>query len=108
MRYSKWTHPISSKVLFLSLTMIFLNLFDAFSTLYNLEHGAVELNPLMVALLHRGEVWFVIGKYLMVSVAICGIASNGRQRAGEIALWVVFALYTAIAMWQCIMFGYIR
>jgi hypothetical protein len=47
-----------------------LSLLDALLTLYLIEHGSNELNPVMDYFLKKGPLIFTIAKYLLTSVAV--------------------------------------
>jgi hypothetical protein len=84
----------------LSISILLLNLVDAFATLRHLEHGAEELNPFMHALLRRGALHFLVVKHLLASIGVLGIALYPRQRASAVALYVLFPIYFLLAVYQ--------
>ncbi len=99
-----FARPVERRVVVLGLAIITLNLVDAFATLYHLEHGASELNPLMQAVLRQGPVWFLAVKHTLVAVGVMGIAAHPRLRAARVALWILFSLYAVIAAYQLFLF----
>ena len=50
--------------------ILFLSLLDAVLTLYLMEHGSTELNPVMDYFLKKGPLVFTIAKYALTSVAV--------------------------------------
>jgi hypothetical protein len=63
-----------SPALFLTLLSIsFLCIIDALFTLYLLEHGAYEANPIMAYLLNLGPYAFIIPKYVLTIFGILGL-----------------------------------
>ena len=88
----------------LCLAILALNLLDAFATLRHLEHGAQELNPFMVVLLHRGAGHFLVVKHLLASAGVIGIALHPGRRAADVALFILFPLYSVLALYQIALF----
>lgn len=50
--------------------ILFLSLIDALLTLYLIEHGSSELNPVMGYFLEHGPFTFTVAKYLLTSAAV--------------------------------------
>ena len=96
--------PLDRRTTFLCVAILGLNLLDAFATLRHLEHGATELNPFMSALLHHGAREFLIVKHLLASAGVIGIALHPGRRAAAIALYILFPLYTLLAVYQIALF----
>ena len=92
--------PLDRRTTFLCLAILALNMVDAFATLRHLEHGAEELNPFMLALLHKGAGWFLCVKHLLASIGVVGIALYPGQRAAHIALAILFPVYFLLALYQ--------
>jgi hypothetical protein len=97
----RWlTRPLDGATIFFCLAILTLNLVDAFATLRHLEHGAAELNPMMLALLHRGASQFLIVKHLLASLGVIAIAIYPQRRAARMALAVLLPLYIGLAAYQ--------
>jgi hypothetical protein len=94
------TRDIDARTTTLCMAILAFNLIDAFATLRHLEHGAEELNPFMVALLHQGALPFLVVKHVLASVGVLGIAIYPRQRAANIALAILFPIYSLLAVYQ--------
>lgn len=92
--------PLDVKMACLCIAILALNLIDAFATLRHLEHGAEELNPFMVALLHRGAQHFLLVKHGLASIGVVGIALYPGQRAAHVALAILFPVYFLLALYQ--------
>lgn len=104
-RPSLWTAPLDRGSTRLALTVMFLNLIDAFGTLRHVAHGAEEVNPLMARLLETGAATFVVGKHLIASAGIAGVLAYSRHRAARLALgFGLFPIYLAIAIYQIALF----
>jgi hypothetical protein len=92
--------PLEMRTVCLCLAILALNLIDAFATLRHLEHGAEELNPFMLALLHKGAQPFLVVKHVLASIGVVGIALYPGQRAAHIALAILFPIYFLLALYQ--------
>ena len=62
-RYSPW-------LLVVIVLLLILSLADAFFTLYLIEHGATEINPIMAYFLSLGPWAFIFGKYFLTCSCI--------------------------------------
>ena len=102
--YRAIRRPLDLRITSLCLAILALNLLDAFATLRHLEHGAQELNPFMQALLHRGAAPFLVVKHLLASLGVIGIALHPGRRAADIALFILFPLYSLLAIYQIALF----
>jgi hypothetical protein len=92
--------PLDRRTTVLCMAILVLNLVDAFATLRHLEHGAEELNPFMLALLHQGAAPFLVVKHGLASIGVLGIALYPGQRAANIALAILFPIYALLAVYQ--------
>jgi len=96
--------PLDRRTALLCVAILCLNLLDAFATLRHIEHGAEELNPFMLALLHHGATQFLIVKHLLASAGVIGIALHPGRRASDVALFILFPLYALLAVYQIALF----
>jgi hypothetical protein len=77
-----------------------MNVADSFFTLYHLQAGGIELNPIAQGLLNLGRVEFVLWKSVMISLALlvlCVHKNFGLARWGLVA---ATATYTALFGWH--------
>lgn len=77
-----------------------MNVADSFFTLYHLQAGGIELNPIAQGLLNLGRVEFVLWKSVMISLALlvlCVHKNFGLARWGLVA---ASATYTALFGWH--------
>jgi hypothetical protein len=88
------------------LTVLALSLIDAVLTLFLLEHGAYEMNPVMARLLAEGPLAFIVGKYLLTCLAlgIFLIVYPGRSRALDVSYRSLFvfslAAFGGVILWE--------
>jgi hypothetical protein len=103
---SIWRRPLAARVALTALAVIALNLLDAFCTLRHVSLGAVELNPLMRALLEEGPLTFLVGKHLLAAAGVIGIVAHARHRAARRMLrCVLLPVYAAIGVYQVALFA---
>ena len=60
----------SPKLFIAILGILCLSLLDAVLTLYLVEHGSNELNPIMDYFLRKGPLIFTVAKYVLTSIAV--------------------------------------
>jgi len=96
-----------SPVLFLTIVgILFLSVIDALLTLFLLNHGASEANPLMVYLLNIGPYAFFFLKYVMTIFATFGLfmfRADVVQRfniSTHTLLYLLGWIYVAVVGWE--------
>lgn len=88
--------PLLATIAWVSL----MNVADSFFTLYHLQAGGIELNPIAQGLLNLGRLDFVLWKSVMISLALvvlCVHKNFGLARWGLVA---ATATYTALFGWH--------
>ena len=85
-------------VLILAL-MVFITL-DAMSTLYILDHGGNEVNPLMESALQRGVSWFLLVKLGPLPVAFLLLSIHRYFSWVRWALVALVLIYGSLAMYH--------
>ena len=96
-----------SPKLFISVVgILLLSLFDGLLTLYLIEHGSTELNPLMDYFLKKGPFIFAVAKYTLTSIAVVifvivanSIVPLSNFRAQKLFPYALFAFSSVIA-WE--------
>ena len=73
-----------------------LNLIDLFCTLWALQHGVSELNPLM------REVTVMVGYKVIIVWVLLWWLSRRRERAARYALYVAAVVYGAVDLYHMI------
>ena len=87
-------------------TILLLSVIDALLTLYLVDHGAVELNPLMAFYLDSDPLVFMSIKYLLTSASIFILLMCGNVTARKVnitinALFpVLIAAFASTVAWQ--------
>jgi hypothetical protein len=80
----------------LVLIALFISL-DTFSTLAIMEHGGVELNPVMAWIRLQGKAWFVLVKVLPVVIILPLLASYQFFRIAMIGTRLLLYPYALLA-----------
>jgi hypothetical protein len=96
-----------SPVLFVAIVgILFLSVIDALLTLFLLNHGASEANPLMAYLLNIGPYAFFIPKYVMTIFATFGlfmfraVVVQRFNISTHALLYLLGWIYVAVVAWE--------
>ena len=93
-------------VVVVALTVVALNLLDAFLTLAHIQLGATELNPLVRQFLEQREVTFVVGKHLLVGTGVLFLVTHARRCLVLSALrFLILPAYATVAVYQVALFA---
>ncbi|HTM68658.1 MAG TPA: DUF5658 family protein [Candidatus Binatia bacterium] len=98
---SRWRAPRVRLIVLLYALLVVFNAFDARSTLDAVARGAVEINPVMAALLAHGPWAFLLAKMGLA----CGFGLvlafwSRRHRLAWYGLLAVTAIYGSVFIWQ--------
>lgn len=96
-----------SPKLFISVVgILFLSLLDGLLTLYLIEHGSSELNPVMDYFLKKGPFIFAIAKYVLTSVAVVifvvvanSVLPRSNFRAQKLVPYALLA-FGSVIIWE--------
>lgn len=103
-----WSRRVDRATLYVALAVVALNLIDAFCTLHHVSLGAEEVNPIMKALIDRGDFTFLVGKHILASGGVVGIVAHcDHAIARKMLKYVLFPIYLAIAAYQLALFAFI-
>lgn len=100
-----WHHPW---LFFLAVGIMLLSTFDAFMTLRLLERGAIEVNPIMAAMLGHGHFAFAASKMALTGLGIMTLVFLSRLRVFNlmrtgVLLTLFFSFYACLACYQFLM-----
>ena len=73
--FTDYHHPW---LFFLATGIMTLSCFDAFLTLQLLDRGAIEINPVMAAVINQGTLTFAVTKMLLTSIGILALVFLAR------------------------------
>ena len=97
-----WHHPW---LFFLAVGTMIMSCADAFMTLQLLQHGMIEANPIMAAMLEQGTMAFAVSKITMTAASILILVFLAkarflkRVRAG-LFLTVIFSSYACLICYE--------
>ncbi len=102
--YTDWHHPW---LFFLATGTMLLSCMDAFFTLQLLDRGAIEINPVMAALIGQGTLAFAATKMLLTGLGILILVFLSQTRMFNLmrtglVLTVFFALYACLVCYEFI------
>jgi hypothetical protein len=94
--------------------ILFLSLLDAVLTIYLIEHGATELNPVMDYFLKKGPLLFTVAKYALTCVAVVilllvvnSVVPRSKFRAHRLFPYALIA-FGSVIVWEimlvCLLF----
>lgn len=100
--FTDYHHPW---LFFLATGIMVLSGLDAFFTLQLLDRGAIELNPVMDAVIGRGTATFAMTKMLLTSIGILALVFLARSRFMErfrtsVILTVFFVFYSILVCYE--------
>ena len=103
--FSDWHHPW---LFFLATGIMLLSATDAFLTLQLISRGAIEVNPVMAALLGQGTAAFAVAKMLLTGVGILALVFLSRSRLFNrlrtgLTLTVFFSLYCCVVCYEFVL-----
>lgn len=102
------------KILYLVLVVLGLSLTDAYLTLWLLEEGASELNPVMAYFLGFGPLVFLAAKHLITSASVVIIVLLYYTRIGKSGfklgrlLYFFAACFGAVVVWELTLLNLVR
>ncbi len=103
---SDWNPPSRARLALWTALFVALHMYDAVSTVYVLERGGTELNPVAESWYMLGKIWFVAIK-IFVAVSLGAVlavltraAPDKRRRFFWRVLCFGIALQSAIAIWH--------
>jgi len=100
--FTDYHHPW---LFFLAIGIMMLSGFDAFLTLQLLDRGAIEINPVMAAVINQGTLTFAVTKMLLTSIGILALVFLARAtfmrrfRTGLI-LTIFFSGYAILVCYE--------
>lgn len=100
--FTDYHHPW---LFFLATGIMMLSCFDAFLTLQLLDRGAIEINPVMAAVINQGTLTFAVTKMLLTSIGILALVFLARAtfmrrfRTGLI-LTFFFSVYSILVCYE--------
>lgn len=103
--FSDWHHPW---LFFLATGIMLLSSLDAFLTLQLLGRGAVEVNPIMAAIMGEGTLAFAVSKMLLTGFGILSLVFMSRSRLFNrvrtgLTLTAFFSFYCCLVCYEFVL-----
>lgn len=99
----------SPKLFAAILGILCLSLLDAVLTLYLVEHGSTELNPIMDYFLRKGPLIFTVAKYVLTCIAVIiflvlanSVVPRSNFRAKKLFPYALLA-FGVVIVWELIL-----
>jgi hypothetical protein len=81
--------------------LLFLNAFDAYATVIAVTYmGAIEVNPLMAALLNIHPLVFLLVKLYGVAIPWLWLCMLVKHRIVQISVWLLTTMYSLLGLWH--------
>ena len=77
-----------------------MNAGDSFFTLYHLQSGGIELNPVAALMLASGRTGFVCLKSLLISVPLIVLCLHKNFPLARVGIWTAATAYTALLVYH--------
>jgi hypothetical protein len=81
-----------------------MNALDSFFTIWHLQAGGIELNPVAEALLGTGRLGFVLTKSVLIALALIVLCLHKNFVLARIGLWAATSAYTALVAYHLVLF----
>lgn len=81
-----------------------MNIGDSFFTLWHLQSGGIELNPVAAALLTTGRFGFVFWKSLLIAVSLVVLVLHKNFWMARLGLWISAGGYTLLNVYHLSLF----
>ena len=88
------------RVLLLVSWVALMNIGDSFFTLWHLQSGGIELNPVAAGLLETGRLGFVLWKSLLIAVALLVLVLHKNFWVARLGLWISAGGYTLLNLYH--------
>jgi hypothetical protein len=96
------------RLLSIGLSIVLLNVLDAWFTLLYLAHGGREMNPLVQYMLDWSVMSFLLFKTMGIGLCVAYLALTKNFLAARIGIAVVLFGYLALLGWHLSLLNYIR
>ena len=95
---------LSRTTVTLALAVFLASLLDAIFTLIHIEHGRLEVNPLMRLALAGGEDVFLAVKTWGIGLSVAFLAAHQNFRLGMVALRATALIYGTLVLYHLFLF----
>lgn len=104
---TKLAGPVGLKISLLVISVMLLNIFDAYASLFIIRLDSRELNPLNRWLMSLSVDHFLLVKTFLVAFLLVALAVRSKKIPSAVqALWIVFFVYVVNAAYQGVIIAY--
>lgn len=98
----RYNLPIS----YLVISIIIMSILDWAFTIYHLNNGAIELNPLMDLVLKNGNTFSFLFKFILTSLGITGLCIYKNFSFVRAIIFFIFLCYITLTIYHLVMIKY--
>ena len=100
--FTDWHHPW---LFFLAVGIMLMSCLDAFLTLQLLDRGAIEINPVMAAVIGRSALSFAVSKFVLTGLGVLALVFLSRARFMNrirtgLILTFFFSVYSVLVCYE--------
>jgi hypothetical protein len=100
--FTDWHHPW---LFFLATGIMLMSAMDAFMTLQLLDRGAIEINPIMAAVIGKSTLTFAVTKMLLTGFCVLALVYLAKARflnriRTSLVLTIFFGLYSILICYE--------
>ena len=100
--FTDWHHPW---LFFLATGIMLMSAMDAFMTLQLLDRGAIEINPIMAAVIGKSTLTFAVTKMLLTGFCVLALVYLAKARflnrvRTGLVLTIFFGLYSILICYE--------
>ncbi len=103
-REGSFVDRYSFRLWLLVLWVALMNVADSYFTLFHLQAGGIELNPVAAWLLETGRFRFVLLKSLLIGVSLIVLCVHKNFFLARAGLWTAAGAYTALFLYHLSLF----
>jgi hypothetical protein len=103
--FTDWHHPW---LFFLATGIMLMSAMDAFMTLQLLDRGAIEINPIMAAVIGKSALTFAVTKMLLTGFCVLALVYLAKARflnrvRTGLVLTIFFGLYSILICYEFVL-----
>ncbi|RLA25351.1 MAG: hypothetical protein DRQ63_09800 [Gammaproteobacteria bacterium] len=103
--FTDWHHPW---LFFLATGIMLFSAMDAFMTLQLLDRGAIEINPVMAAVIGKSTLTFAVTKMALTGVCVLALVYLSRSRfmnrmRTSLVLTIFFSFYAVLVCYEFVL-----
>jgi hypothetical protein len=97
-----WVDKYSPALFILILIVVFLSMVDAILTLFLVNNGATEINPIMAYCLSLGSSTFILAKYALTCISVLMLLILSNVFIARIQIYAKTIFHYIIGVFSCV------